>query len=88
MKKLFSVLFTAVLVITPMTDVRAEANKSISIEKQAEEMAAKLVQNYGVTSLQYAIRDQGKSYCRAALAFTIKHPRHESPRKACTALAR
>ncbi|MGG4483195.1 serine hydrolase domain-containing protein [Paenibacillus illinoisensis] len=72
MKKLFSVLFTAVLVITPMTDVRAEANKSISIEKQAEEMAAKLVQNYGVTSLQYAIRDQGEIILSGSTGFHDK----------------
>ncbi|WP_440119389.1 serine hydrolase domain-containing protein [Paenibacillus sp. QZ-Y1] len=60
MKKLISLLCTAVLVITPLTDVSAEANNSATIEVQAKQIATEMVQNYGVTSLQYAIMDEGK----------------------------
>ncbi|MBT2770970.1 beta-lactamase family protein [Halomonas sp. ISL-60] len=60
MKKLISMLCTAVLVVTPMTHVMAESNNSSTIEVQANKIATELVQNYGVTSLQYAIMDEGK----------------------------
>ncbi|MEC0126999.1 serine hydrolase domain-containing protein [Paenibacillus pabuli] len=60
MKKLISMLCTAVLVVTPMTSVLAEADKGSTIEAQANRIATEMVQNYGVTSLQYAIMDEGK----------------------------
>ncbi|WP_339261068.1 serine hydrolase domain-containing protein [Paenibacillus sp. FSL R5-0713] len=60
MKKLISLLCTAVIVITPMTDVSAKENTSTTIETRAEQIATEMVQNYGVTSVQYAIRDEGK----------------------------
>ncbi|WP_405157193.1 serine hydrolase domain-containing protein [Paenibacillus sp. FSL K6-0108] len=60
MKKLISMLCTAVLVITPMTNVMAEANAGSTIEVRANSIATELMKNYGVTSLQYAIMDEGK----------------------------
>ncbi|MFC9708877.1 serine hydrolase domain-containing protein [Paenibacillus sp. NPDC056933] len=60
MKKLISMLCTAVLVITPMTHAMAESNKGSTIEAQANKIATEMVQNYGVTGLQYAIMDEGK----------------------------
>ncbi|MEO2213293.1 serine hydrolase domain-containing protein [Paenibacillus amylolyticus] len=60
MKKLISLLCTAVLVITPLTDVSAEATNSNTIEARAEQIAKEMVQTYGVTSVQYAIMDEGE----------------------------
>ncbi|WP_433753573.1 serine hydrolase domain-containing protein [Paenibacillus amylolyticus] len=60
MKKLICLLCTAVLVITPMADVSAEASNSGTIEARAEQIAKEMVQNYGVTSVQYAIMDEGQ----------------------------
>ncbi|WP_336760028.1 serine hydrolase domain-containing protein [Paenibacillus sp. USHLN196] len=60
MKKLISFLCTAVLVITPLTSVSAETNNSATIEVRAEQIAKEMVQNYGVTSVQYAIMDEGE----------------------------
>ncbi|MCG7381244.1 serine hydrolase domain-containing protein [Paenibacillus sp. ACRRY] len=60
MKKLISMLCTAVLVVTPVKSVMAEENKSSTIEVQANKIATELVGNYGVTSLQYAIRSKSK----------------------------
>lgn len=60
MKKLISILCTAVLVITPMTGVMAKTNPNATVEVAANRIATDLLQNYGVTSLQYAIMDEGK----------------------------
>ncbi|PQP81361.1 serine hydrolase [Paenibacillus sp. PCH8] len=60
MKKLITMLCTAALVVAPMTGVSAETNQSTTIEARAEQIAAGLLQNYGVTSLQYTIMNEGK----------------------------
>ncbi|NUU79343.1 serine hydrolase domain-containing protein [Paenibacillus xylanilyticus] len=72
MKKLISMLCAAVLVVIPMTDVRAEANRMGAIENQAERLAAQMVQNYGVTGLQYAIMDEGEIILSDGVGFHDK----------------
>ncbi|MGF9696870.1 serine hydrolase domain-containing protein [Paenibacillus sp. MABNR03] len=72
MKKLISMLCAAVLVVIPMTDVRAEANRMGAIENQAERLAAQIVQNYGVTGLQYAIMDEGEIILSDGVGFHDK----------------
>ncbi|QOS79119.1 beta-lactamase family protein [Paenibacillus sp. JNUCC31] len=72
MKKLISMLCTAVLVITPMTHAMAESNKGSTIEDQANKIATEMVQNYGVTGLQYAIRDEGKIILSDSVGFHDK----------------
>lgn len=72
MKKLISMLCTAVLVITPMTHAMAESNKGSTIEVKANKIATEMVQNYGVTGLQYAIRDEGKIILSDSVGFHDK----------------
>lgn len=72
MKKLISMLCTAVLVVMPMTDVRAEANKMGAIEDHAGRLATEMVQNYGVTGMQYAIMDEGKIILSDSVGFQDK----------------
>ncbi|KGP78792.1 MULTISPECIES: serine hydrolase domain-containing protein [unclassified Paenibacillus] len=72
MKKLISMLCTAVLVVTPMTHAMAESNKGSTIEVQANKIATEMVQNYGVTGLQYAIRDEGKIILSDSVGFHDK----------------
>lgn len=72
MKKLISMLCTAVLVVTPMTHAMAESNKGSTIEVQANKIATEMVQNYGVTGLQYAIMDEGKIILSDSVGFHDK----------------
>ncbi|KOY17930.1 serine hydrolase domain-containing protein [Paenibacillus xylanivorans] len=72
MKKLISMLCTAVLVVTPMTHAMAESNKGSTIEVQANKMATEMVQKYGVTGLQYAIMDEGKIILSDSVGFHDK----------------
>ena len=72
MKKLISMLCTAVLVVTPLTHAMAESNKGSTIEVQANKMATEMVQNYGVTGLQYAIMDEGKIILSDSVGFHDK----------------
>ncbi|HBU82788.1 MAG TPA: serine hydrolase [Paenibacillus sp.] len=72
MKKLISMLCTAVLVITPMTHAMAESNKGSTIEVKANKIATEMVQNYGVTGLQYAIRGEGKIILSDSVGFHDK----------------
>ncbi|MFS0868550.1 serine hydrolase domain-containing protein [Paenibacillus xylanilyticus] len=72
MKKLISMLCAAVLVVIPLTDVRAEANRMGTIENQAERLATQMVKNYGVTGLQYAIMDEGKIILSDGVGFHDK----------------
>ncbi|MFJ2043633.1 serine hydrolase domain-containing protein [Paenibacillus taichungensis] len=72
MKKLISMLCTAVLVVIPMTDVSAETNKMGAIEDQAGRLATEMVKNYGVTGLQYAIMDEGKIILSDSVGFQDK----------------
>jgi CubicO group peptidase (beta-lactamase class C family) len=72
MKKLISMLCTAVLVVTPMTHAMAESNKGSTIEVQANKMATEMVQKYGVTGLQYAIMNEGKIILSDSVGFHDK----------------
>ncbi|WP_342555942.1 serine hydrolase domain-containing protein [Paenibacillus sp. FSL R7-0652] len=60
MKRIITVLCALMLVIMPVTDVKAQANEKQTIEGKAKQLAEMLVQNYGVTSVQYAVMDKGK----------------------------
>ncbi|MDT0122790.1 serine hydrolase domain-containing protein [Paenibacillus sp. RRE4] len=60
MKRIIMVLCAFMLVIMPVADVKAEATEKQTTQAKAKQLADMLVQQYGVTSLQYAIMDKGE----------------------------
>ncbi|MGG4439545.1 serine hydrolase domain-containing protein [Brevibacillus fortis] len=58
MKKMVSVFMTAKLIATPVTSAFALANHD-TVKEKAQELASKIVSDYGVSGLQYAIMDHG-----------------------------
>ncbi|MCK6073534.1 serine hydrolase domain-containing protein [Paenibacillus silvae] len=60
MKRIITVLCAFMLVIMPVSGVKAQADEKQTIQGKAKQIAEMLVQHYGVTSLQYAIMDEGE----------------------------
>ncbi|AJS61203.1 serine hydrolase domain-containing protein [Paenibacillus sp. IHBB 10380] len=58
MKKMVSVLMTAMLIAIPVTPAFAQTNND-TVQEKAQELASKIVSDYGVSGLQYAIMDHG-----------------------------
>lgn len=58
MKKKLFVFMAAVLAVVPVSSASALPVQP-SVEQKAKEMAATIVSNYGVSGIQYAIRDDG-----------------------------
>ncbi|MFS0841095.1 serine hydrolase domain-containing protein [Paenibacillus sp. 1P03SA] len=58
MKGLFSVVMTAVLIAIPVTTASAQTNP-VPVKERAQALASKLLSDYGVSGLQYAIMDKG-----------------------------
>lgn len=57
MKKLIAAVLASVLVI-PMAQASAQ-EKGTTVEDKARALASEIISNYGVSGLQYAIRDKG-----------------------------
>jgi CubicO group peptidase (beta-lactamase class C family) len=57
MKKLIAAVLASVLVI-PMAQASAQ-EKGTTVEEKARALASEIISNYGVSGLQYAIRDKG-----------------------------
>lgn len=49
---------TAIYLVTPMNQASAQGNME-TVQEMAQNLASTIVSDYGVTSLQYAIRDSG-----------------------------
>ncbi|WP_018755471.1 serine hydrolase domain-containing protein [Paenibacillus terrigena] len=58
MKKMVSVFMTAVLIAIPVTPAFALTNHD-TVKEKAQELASKIMSDYGVSGLQYAIMDHG-----------------------------
>ncbi|MEC0090236.1 serine hydrolase domain-containing protein [Paenibacillus macquariensis] len=58
MKRMFSVVMTAMLIAIPVTPAFAQPNNDTAKEK-AQVLATTMVSDYGVSGLQYAIMDKG-----------------------------
>ncbi|WP_054026539.1 serine hydrolase domain-containing protein [Bacillus sp. FJAT-28004] len=58
MKKMISVLMTTILITVPVTPTFAQTNQD-TVKEKAQVLASKLVSDYGVSGLQYAIMDKG-----------------------------
>lgn len=58
MKKIASVLITAMLFALPVTPAFAQANHD-TVKQKAQALASEMVSNYDVSGLQYAIMDHG-----------------------------
>ncbi|NQX68429.1 beta-lactamase family protein [Paenibacillus alba] len=58
MKKMVSVLMTTILISIPVTPAFALTNHD-TVKEKAQELASKIVSDYGVSGLQYAIMDHG-----------------------------
>ncbi|NOU87519.1 serine hydrolase [Paenibacillus sp. LMG 31460] len=58
MKKMVSVLMTAILIAIPVTPAFALTNND-TVKEKAQELAANMLSDYGVSGLQYAIMDHG-----------------------------
>ncbi|OPH53555.1 serine hydrolase [Paenibacillus ferrarius] len=58
MKKMVSVLMTAALFAIPVTPALAQTNND-TVKEKAQGLASKIVSDYGVSGLQYAIMDHG-----------------------------
>ncbi|WP_314588014.1 serine hydrolase domain-containing protein [Paenibacillus terrigena] len=58
MKKMVSVLMTAMLIAIPVTPAFALTNHD-TVKEKAQELASKIMSDYGVSGLQYAIMDHG-----------------------------
>ncbi|ASA21583.1 serine hydrolase domain-containing protein [Paenibacillus donghaensis] len=58
MKKIIAVVMTAMLVVVPMSSAAAQISKE-TVQQKAQKLAAKIVSDYGVSGLQYAIMDKG-----------------------------
>lgn len=58
MKKMVSILMTAMLIAIPATPAFAQLNND-TVKEKAQGLASKIVSDYGVSGLQYAIMDHG-----------------------------
>ncbi|MDQ0916345.1 CubicO group peptidase (beta-lactamase class C family) [Paenibacillus sp. V4I5] len=58
MKKMISVFMTAMLFAIPVTPAFAQTNHD-TVKEKAQALASKIVSNYGVSGMQYAIMDHG-----------------------------
>ncbi|MDR0269771.1 serine hydrolase domain-containing protein [Paenibacillus sp.] len=58
MKKMVSVLMTALLIAIPVTPALAQTNHD-TIKVKAQGLASKIVSDYGASGIQYAIMDHG-----------------------------
>ncbi|WP_152394322.1 serine hydrolase domain-containing protein [Paenibacillus guangzhouensis] len=58
MKKMVSVFMTAILIAIPVTPAFAQTNHD-TVKEKAQELASKIMSDYGVSGLQYAIMDNG-----------------------------
>ncbi|MDF2647770.1 MAG: beta-lactamase [Paenibacillus sp.] len=58
MKKMISVFMTAMLFAIPVTPAFAQTNHD-TVKEKAQVLASKIVSNYGVSGMQYAIMDHG-----------------------------
>jgi CubicO group peptidase (beta-lactamase class C family) len=58
MKKIVSVFMTAILIAIPVTPAFALTNHD-TVKEKAQELASKIMSDYGVSGLQYAIMDHG-----------------------------
>ncbi|OMD44504.1 serine hydrolase [Paenibacillus borealis] len=58
MKRIIAAVMTAMLVVIPMSSASAQISKE-TVQEKAQKLAAKIVSDYGVTGLQYAIMDSG-----------------------------
>src|SRR5690554_2114332 len=58
MKRMITVMIAMMLVVMPASQVFAQDSK-VSLEEKVQSMASVLVDNYGISGLQYAIMDQG-----------------------------
>ncbi|MEK3659850.1 serine hydrolase domain-containing protein [Paenibacillus sp. FSL F4-0236] len=58
MKKMVSVVMTAILFAIPVTPAFALTNND-TVKEKAQELASKIVSDYGASGLQYAIMDHG-----------------------------
>ncbi|MCP1311387.1 hypothetical protein [Paenibacillus tyrfis] len=55
MKKMISTVMTAMLIAIPVTPAFALTNND-TVKEKAQELASKLLSDYGVSGIQYAIR--------------------------------
>ncbi|WP_068776861.1 serine hydrolase [Paenibacillus sp. FJAT-26967] len=58
MKKMVSVLLTAMLLTVPVTSAFAQTTQD-PVKEKAKTLASKIVSDYGVSGIQYAIKDHG-----------------------------
>ncbi|NOU91601.1 serine hydrolase [Paenibacillus sp. LMG 31460] len=58
MKKMVSILITTLLIAIPVTSAFAQTNPD-TVKEKAQGLASKIVSDYGVSGLQYAIMDHG-----------------------------
>ncbi|AJS61202.1 serine hydrolase domain-containing protein [Paenibacillus sp. IHBB 10380] len=58
MKKMVSILMTTMLIAIPVTSAFAQTNPD-TVKEKAQGLASKIVSDYGVSGLQYAIMDHG-----------------------------
>lgn len=86
MKKLIAAVLASVLVI-PMAQASAQ-EKGTTVEEKARALASEIISNYGVSGLQYAIRDKGSITLSGVPVCTIKPLRHRSRKIRCLGLAR
>ncbi|CAI6043790.1 Putative D-alanyl-D-alanine carboxypeptidase [Paenibacillus sp. JJ-100] len=72
MKRIITILCMIMLVIMPVSGVHAKADQEQTIEGKAKKIAEFMIQNYGVTSLQYTIMDKGEIILSDAAGFHDK----------------
>ncbi|MFE3976998.1 MULTISPECIES: hypothetical protein [unclassified Peribacillus] len=60
MKKMISIVMTAMLIAIPVTPAFALTNNE-TVKEKAQELASKLLSDYGVSGIQYAIRLLGQN---------------------------
>ncbi|WP_018753568.1 serine hydrolase domain-containing protein [Paenibacillus sanguinis] len=71
LKKLGAAAIAALMLVLPVAGVGAADHKDAGLaERKAREAAEVLVRDYGVNSVQYAIRDQGKVVLSGGLGVT------------------
>jgi hypothetical protein len=71
MKKLASQISCWVMLLVFVLPAQAGV-QALSLADKADKIARAIVQDYAVTSVQYALSDQAVSYCRATAAYLAK----------------